>query len=105
MQLIRDVEELLKKLMLFSLPYFVLLGPPRVQFFIEGGNFIFLLRNNVIDLNFDSIATFLQELSLFLLRQLIDGLNDSIDFRVAIKIINTALDDGGWTYFFYLIRL
>ena len=105
MQLIRDVEELLKKLMLFSLSYFVLLGPTRVQFFIKSGNFIFLLRNNVIDLNFDSIATLLQELGLFLLRQLIDSLNDSIDFGIAIKINNTALDDGGWTYFFYLIRL
>ena len=59
MQLVRDVEELLQKLMLLLLSYFILLGPPLIQLFIEGGHLVLLLSNQMIDLNLDSIAALL----------------------------------------------
>ena len=83
MQLVRNIQELLQQLVLFSLSDFVLLGPSRVQLFIESVDFIFLLDDDVIDLDFDAVTSLLQEISLLFLGELIDRFDDAIDLRVA----------------------
>ena len=66
MQLVLNVEELLKELLLFTFADLVLLGPTRVQLFIESIDFVFLLGDHVIDLHFYAVTALLQELGRFL---------------------------------------
>jgi len=70
---------------LFTLANFVLLSPARVQFLVQSVYFVFLLRQDVIDLNFDLVAPLLPKLGSFLFGKLSNGRNDTINLRVALQ--------------------
>ena len=60
-QSIAHIDEFLKQFLLQTLALAVLLLPTSRKFLVQGGHLIFVLYNQVIDLNLDTVTSLLKE--------------------------------------------
>lgn len=79
---ILNIYEFLQQLLLLSPANAILLFPARRELHVESIHFVFVLGDQVVNLDLDAVATFLEELLYFALRQSYDLLAYTFNFRI-----------------------
>ena len=97
-ELVLDVQELLKYSCLLSFSHFVHFHQDCVEFLVQAENFKFVLRTDVIDLNFDFLSSYLHISFVFLLLTLTNCLLDT--FRLGVATHSKLWNQFSLTYFF-----
>ena len=87
MQLILNIEEFLQQSSLITFPYFINFHQGCIQFFVKYKDFLFMLRTDVIQLDFDLFIPDLVVIILFLLLDLFHCFLYTFRFSIATRIL------------------